>query len=130
MSQDTRAIHFDYFQLQGNNLYFQDKEEPLICKDRKLRATAQIVRMLGKEGFHDLGFEIVMSIKIRAQQIIALNNMEEELPSAADIGKSDDIVLQEILEKIMKGMEDIIMQFKGHGKPPENLKILRPESTT
>ena len=45
MCQDTRAIHLHYFKLQGNNLYFRDKEEPLMCEDRKLRATAQITRI-------------------------------------------------------------------------------------
>ena len=39
-------------------------------KVEKLRATAQIAKILGKEGLHDLGFTIVMSSKITAQWAI------------------------------------------------------------
>ena len=58
-----------------------------------------------------------------AQQAIALNKVQEELPFAADIGKSDDIELQEIMEKIMKGMENLIPQGFAHAQSP------RPEQT-
>ena len=44
--------------------------------------------------------------------------MEEELLSAANIGKSDDIELQEIMEKVMKGKEDLTAQFEGVAKSP------------
>ena len=40
--------------------------------------------------------------------------MEEELPSASDVAKADDIELQEIVESTAKSTEDLIPQFEGH----------------
>ena len=37
--------------------------------------------------------------------------MEEELPSASDVAKADDIQLQEIMENAARSMEDFIAQF-------------------
>ena len=37
--------------------------------------------------------------------------MEEELPSASDIGKADNIELQEIMENTARSMEDLITQL-------------------
>ena len=47
-----------------------------------------------------------MGSKIMAQQAIALNRVEKELPSAAIIGKLDDIELQEIIERVTKSMKN------------------------
>ena len=60
-----------------------------------------------------MGFEIIVGSKIMAQQVITLNRVEEELPSIADISKSDDIELQEITERVTKSMGDLIIQLKG-----------------
>ena len=39
--------------------------------------------------------------------------MEEEMPSAFDVSKADDMKLQEIMEKATKSTGDLITQFKG-----------------
>ena len=44
--------------------------------------------------------------------------MEEELPSASDVAKADDIELQEITENAMKSTEDLITQFEGEEMLP------------
>ena len=44
--------------------------------------------------------------------------MEEELPSAYDVAKADDIELQEITENATKSTEDLIAQFKGQETLP------------
>ena len=54
-----------------------------------------------------------MGSKIMAQQAITLNRVEEELPSAANISKLDDIELQEIMERTTKSMENLIPQLEG-----------------
>ena len=46
--------------------------------------------------------------KVTAQQAVMLNKAAEELPSASDITKVDDIELQEIAEKA----SDLIFQIK------------------
>ena len=54
--------------------------------------------ILGKNRLHKLGFNIPVG-KVTAQQAVMLNKAAEELPSASDITKADDIELQEIAEK-------------------------------
>ena len=66
-----------------------------------------ITEMLGKEGFSDLGFDITRG-KVTARQAVMLNKIEEELPSASDIGKADAIELQEFMENAARSMENLI----------------------
>ena len=62
---------------------------------------------MGKEGLHDLDFNISKG-KVTSQQAEMLNKVEEEIPSASDVDKAGDIELQ----KIAKSMEDLIFQIK------------------
>ena len=66
-----------------------------------------LVDILGKNRLHILGFIIPVG-KVTAQQAVMLNKAAEELPSASDITKVDDIELQEIAEKA----SDFIFQIK------------------
>ena len=63
--------------------------------------------ILGKNRLRRLGFYIPVG-KVTAQQAVMLNKAAEELPSASDITKADDIELQEITEKAL----DLIFQIK------------------
>ena len=78
----------------------------------KLRLVRAIVQILGKEGLRNLGFDIPRS-KVTAKQAIMLNRMKEELPSASDLAKADDIELQEITKKVTRRMDNPIEQFEG-----------------
>ena len=78
-----------------------------------LRSVGVIAEILGKKGLRDLGFDIPMG-KVTARQAVMLNRVEEELPSASDVSKADDIELQEIV----KSMEDLIAQFEGQETLP------------
>ena len=62
--------------------------------------------ILGKGGLCKLGFDIPKG-KVTARQALMLNKATEELPSASDIDKADDIELQEIV----KSMDDLIFQI-------------------
>ena len=66
---------------------------------------------MGKGGLRNLGFDIPGG-KVTAQQAVMLNKAAEELPSASDITKGDDIELQEIAEKASRSTEDLIFQIK------------------
>ena len=70
---------------------------------------------MGKGRFHKLGF---FEDKVTAEQAVMLNRVEEELPSASDVAKADDIELHEITENAMKSMEDLIAQFEGQETLP------------
>ena len=65
------------------------------------------MKLLGKEGLRDLGFNISKG-KITARQAAMLNKVEEEIPSASDVDKAGDKELQEIV----KSMEDLIFKIK------------------
>ena len=50
-----------------------------------------------------------------------LNKVKEELPSAFDIAKTDDIELQEIVENASKSTEDLILQMKNDQSQTDEL---------
>ena len=68
------------------------------------------MRILGKEGLCDLGFNRPRG-KLMALQPVMLNRVEKELPSASYIAKADDIELQEIREIAARSTEDLITQL-------------------
>ena len=51
---------------------------------------------MGKEGLHDLGFDISIEGKVMAQQAIMLDKVEEDLPSMSDAVKMNDMDLQKL----------------------------------
>ena len=72
-------------------------------------------KILGKGRLHKLGF---FEDKVTAEQVEMLNRVEEELPSASDVAKADDIELQEITESTTKSTENLIAQFEGQETLP------------
>ena len=64
----------------------------------KLRPDGMLADILGKSKLRRLGFNIPVG-KVTARQAVMLNKATEELPSASDITKADDMELQEIAEK-------------------------------
>ena len=69
------------------------------------------MKILGKEGLHDLDFNVPKG-KVAAQQATMLNEVEEEIPSASDVDKVGDIELQEIA----KSTEDLIFQINNQSQ--------------
>ena len=80
--------------------------KPLMTEG-KLRPVGMLANILGKNRLCRLGFNIPVG-KVTARQAVMLNKAAEELPSASDITKVDDIELQEIAEKA----SDLIFQIK------------------
>ena len=91
-------------------MYFKGRDEPLLRKGR-LKPYKSLIRILGKNRIYNLVFD-VSEWPLSRKQAVALNKAQEELPSASDITKADDIELQEIVEKTSKSTEDIISQIK------------------
>ena len=98
-------FHYDYFKLEGGELYYIGNRKPLMTEG-KLKSVGMLADILGKNRLRRLGFKIPMG-KVTAQQAEMLNKAAEELPSESDITKADDIELQEIV----KSMEDLISQL-------------------
>ena len=100
-ARTSEVFHFDLFELRDGQLYFRDKSKPLTTREGKLRMVKEIRKILGDGGLRDLDFNIPKS-KVTTQQAAMLNIVEEELPSASDVDKVNDIELQEIMENAAK----------------------------
>ena len=69
------------------------------------------MKILGKEGLHNLNFNVPKG-KVTSWQAVLLNEAEEELPSSSEIAKADTIELEEIV----KSTEDLISQINNQSQ--------------
>ena len=106
IGETPELFHYDYFKLEGEELYYIGNRKPLTTEG-KLKSVGMLVNILGKNRLRRLGFNIPVG-RITAWQAVMLNKAAEELPSESDITKADDIELQEIVEKA----SHIISQIK------------------
>ena len=97
ISGTPEEFHYDYFKLEGGELYYRGKRKPLTTKGVQ-KSFGMLADILGKGGLRSLGFDIPRG-KLTARQAVMLNKTQEELPSESDITRADDIELQEIAEK-------------------------------
>ena len=108
--ETPESFRYDYFKLEGGELYYIGKRPPLTTEG-KLKSVGTIADILGKNRLRNLVFEIPRG-KVTTREAVMLNKVKEELPSASDIDKADDIELQEITENASKSMEDLILQMR------------------
>ena len=106
IGETLELFHYDYFKLEGGELYYIGSRKPLTTEG-KLKSVGMIADILGKNRLRRLGFNIPVG-RITARQAVMLNKAAEELPSESDITRVDDIELQEIAEKA----SGIISQIK------------------
>ena len=108
IGETPELFHYDYFKLEGGELYYIGSRKPLTTEG-KLKSVGMLADILGKNRLRRLGFNIPVG-KVTARQAVMLNKAAEELPSESDITKADDIELQEIVEKasgIVSQIKDI-----------------------
>ena len=115
IGETPELFHYDYFKLEGGELYYIGNRNPLTTKG-KLKSVGMLADILGKNRLCRLGFNIPVG-RITAHQAIMLNKAAEELPSESDITGVDDIELQEIAEKA----SGIISQIKDAQRDTEDL---------
>ena len=115
VGETPELFHYDYFKLEGGELYYIGSREPLTTKG-VLKSVGMLVDILGKNRLRRLGFNIPVG-PITARQAIMLNKAAEELPSESDITKADDMELQEFVEKA----SGIISQIKDVQTDTEDL---------
>ena len=106
IGETPELFHYDYFKLEGGELYYKGNRKPLTTEG-KLKSVGTSADILGKNRLCRLGFNISVG-RITARQAVMLNKAPEELPSESDITRADDIELQEIAEKAL----GIISQIK------------------
>ena len=115
IGETPELFHYDYFKLEGGELYYIGSRKPLTTEG-KLKSVGMIADILGKNRLRRLGFNIPVG-KLTARQVVMLNKTAEELPSESDITKADDIELQAIAEKA----SGIISQIKDVQADTEDL---------
>ena len=106
IGETPEPFHYDYFKLEGGELYYIGNRKPLMTEG-KLKSVGMIADILCKNRLCRLGFNIPVG-KVTARQAVMLNKAAEELPSESDITGVDDIELKEIAEKATKSTEDLI----------------------
>ena len=115
IDENPELFYYDYFKLEGGELYYMGSRKPLTTEG-ELKSVGMLADILGKNRLCRLGFNIPVG-PLTAQQAVMLNNAAEELPSESDITKVDDIELQEIVEKA----SGIISQIKDVQTDTEDL---------
>ena len=116
IGETPEEFHYDYFKLKDGELYYRGKRKPLTSKG-KLKSVGMVSDILGKGELHNLGFDIPRGT-LTVQQAVILNKAQEELPSASDIAKADEIELQEIA----KSMDDLISQINSQSQMDDLFK--------
>ena len=106
IDETPELFHYDYFKLEGGELYYIGNRKPLMTEG-KLKSVGMLADILGKNRLRRLGFNLPVG-KVTARQAVMLNKASEELPSESDITGVNDIELQEIAEKA----SGIISQIK------------------
>ena len=115
IGETPELFHYDYFKLEGGELYYIGSRKHLTTEG-KLKSVRMLADILGKNRLRRLGFNIPVG-KLTSQQVVMLNKAAEELPSESDITKADDIELQEIAER----ESGIISQIKDVQTDTEDL---------
>ena len=115
IGETPELFHYDYFKLEGGELYYIGKRKPLTTEG-KLKSIGMLVYILGKNRLRRLGFNIPVG-RITTRLAVMLNKAAEELPSESDITGADGIELQKIAEKA----SGIISQIKDVETDTEDL---------
>ena len=97
IGETPELFHYDYFKLEGGELYYIGSRKPLTTEG-KLKSVGMIADILGKNRLCRLGFNIPLG-PITAHQAVMLNKAAEELLSESDITRADDIELQKNCRK-------------------------------
>ena len=100
VGETPELFHYDYFKLEGGELYYIGNRKPLTTEG-KLKSVGMLVDILGKNRLRRLGFNIPVG-RITARQVLMLTKAAEELPSESDITGVDDIELQKNCRKSIR----------------------------
>ena len=87
IGETTELFHYDYFKLEGGELYYIGSRKPLTTEG-KLKSVGMLTDILGKNRLRRLGFNIPVG-KLMAWQAVMLNKAAEELPSESEMHEAD-----------------------------------------
>ena len=109
-TKNQDVIYYDDFESIRRELYFKGRDEPLMRKGH-LKLYKSLIRTSSKNRIYSLGFD-VSEWPLSRKPAVTLNKAQEELPSASDIDKADDIELQEIVENAARSIENLNQQVQ------------------
>ena len=75
IGETSELFHYDYFKLEGRDLYYIGNRKPLMTEG-KLKSVGTLVDILGKNRLCRLGFNIPVG-RITAQQAVMLNKLQK-----------------------------------------------------
>ena len=75
IDETPELFHYDYFKLEGGELYYIGNRKPLMTEG-KLKSIRMLADILGKNRLRRLGFNIPVG-KITTQQTVMLNKLQK-----------------------------------------------------
>ena len=108
INQNPEVLHYDLFEIKGKDLYIKDSDKSLTRRGR-LKPPKSLVDILGARKLREMGFDV--PIGVSARQTAMLNKTVEELPSTSELGKADEIEMQELARKAIDVNEDLIKEI-------------------
>ena len=75
IDETPELFHYDYFKLEGGELYYIGNRKPLMTEG-KLKSVRMLADILGKNRLRRLGFNIPVG-KITTKQTIMLNKLQK-----------------------------------------------------
>ena len=108
LGQNPEVLHYDLFDLKGKTLYYvgpdKNLEKKLLTSMGRLRTGGALQKILGKEGLREMCFDIPKS-SVSARKALM------KMPSASDIGKANEIEMQDLTGKAIAANEDLIHEI-------------------
>ena len=105
--RNPEVLHYDLFEMKGKDLYYIGPEGDLnkaLTRRGRFLTVGAIADVLGKEGLREIGFDIPKS-SVSARKALM------KMPSASDIGKANEIEMQELTRKAIDVNEDLIREI-------------------
>ena len=114
IDETPELFHYDYFKLEGKELYYIGNKKPLTTEG-KLKSVGMLADIWGKNGLRRLGFNIPVG-KITAQQAVMLEEFREYPGVYDDAMREDNTKRIDDLNDDLKVRQESIDLLKGRLK--------------
>ena len=107
IGQNPEDLHYDLFEIRNKNLYYIGPDRNLdkaLTRRGRLKTVGVIADLLGKEGLREMGFDIPKS-SVSARKALMM------MPSSSDIGRVNDIEMQELTRKAIAANKNLIREI-------------------
>ena len=75
VGETTELFHYDYFKLEGGEVYYIGNRKPMTTEG-KLKSVGMLADILGKNRLHRLGFNIPVG-RITSRQAVMLTKLQK-----------------------------------------------------